>query len=209
VTLHQLQQTTFKLNTGIESHSISMPFNQGLTAHWQQSNDNDIDSILTPLCDWLFDIASLTKRLSKQCNQFDVYVISQDQYQLSQQERDLFSTHDITCREVLLLCDGVPQVYARTLIPKETLEHANEQLKSLGNTSLGEILFSDHSMRRSTIEVCNINEHSALHTMSQQLSLPLSTQIWGRRSMFYLQDYPLSVAEFFLPGAMAYHKALL
>jgi len=186
-----------------------MPFEQGLTAHWQSVEDDFINVIPLPLCDWLLDTASLTNRLSKQCHKFGVQVISPNQNQLSQQERDLFSTDDIRCREVLLLSDEIPQVYARTLIPETTLKYANQQLKSLGNTSLGEVLFKDPSMRRGTIEVCSLNNDSTLNTMSQQLLLPACSQIWGRRSMFYLQDFPLSVTEFFLPGSMAYHKELL
>jgi len=209
VTLHQQHSSNLKLAIEPKFQSLTMPFEQGLTAHWQSIDHDFIDPIPSPLCDWLFDSASLTNRLSKQCHQFSVRVISSGQYQLSQQERDLFSTDDITCREVLLLCDGVPQVYARTLIPKKTLEHANQRLKTLGNTSLGEVLFKDPSMRRSTIEVCNLHNDSALNAMSQQLLLPATNQVWGRRSMFYLQDFPLSVTEFFLPGSMAYNKELL
>ncbi|MCG7532468.1 chorismate lyase [Psychrobium sp. MM17-31] len=190
-------------------HSITMPFKRGLTAHWLDAQCENLPALSEPLSNWLFDSASLTKRLVNHSNHFEVIVLNQSQSQLSPQEQELFASGDIACREVLLVCDEQAQVYARTLIPRETLNHANEQLATLGNTSLGEILFSDPSMRRSTIEVCQFNDLSPLAMMSQQLLLPSQQTIWGRRSMFYLQDLPLCVVEFFLPASYAYSKNLL
>ncbi|MGB0898752.1 MAG: chorismate--pyruvate lyase family protein [Psychrobium sp.] len=190
-------------------HSITMPFKQGLTAHWLNGQCDSVPQLREPLSDWLLDSASLTKRLTLQSESFKVIVLQQSQSSLSQQEKDLFERDDIECREVLLICDNQAQVYARTLIPKATLEHANKRLATLGNTSLGEVLFSDPSMRRSTIEVCQFNEFSPIAMMSQQLLLPAQSNIWARRSMFYLQDYPLCVVECFLPGSLAYSKSLL
>lgn len=186
-----------------------MPFKQGLSAQWYCADDECLPNIPPTLNAWLFDSASLTKRLSSQCAKFEVVLLEQSNSVVSLQERNLFDEHSIECREVLLLCDGVAQVYARTLLPQATLAHANKRLKTLGNTSLGDVLFNDPSMRRSTIEVCEFGECSTLAVMSQQLLRPKSGSIWGRRSMFYLQDYPLSVAEFFLPGGYANTKNLL
>lgn len=190
-------------------YSITMPFKQGLTAHWQSADNDCIPDISHPLYQWLFDVSSLTKRLSAHSQHFEVKILSQSQGVVSQQEQALFHAADIQCREVLLLCDGIAQVYARTLMPLSTLEHANQHLKTLGNSSLGGVLFNDPSMRRSAIEVCHFDQLSTLAMMSQQLLLPSASTIWGRRSMFHLQNYPLSVAEFFLPGAYAYSKSLL
>lgn len=176
---------------------------------WQPVESDLYKTISAPLNNWLFDTTSLTKRLLKHCQRFEVQVLSNTTSILSDEEHSMFDDVDITCREVLLICDGIPQVYARTLMPITTLNHANERLKSLTNSSLGDILFNDPSMKRSHIEVCHIESSSTLMTLGQQLSLPEVDSIWGRRSMFYLQDYPLSVAEFFLPGSYAYSKALL
>ena len=205
------QQSSLTLNTSNNSniYSITTPFEQGLTMEWQSNESKLYEVISTSLIDWLFDNASLTKRLLKHCQNFEVKVLPSTKNILSDDECSMCDDADILCREVLLICDGVPQVYARTLIPTTTFNHANEQLKSLKNSSLGDILFNDPSMKRSHIEVCNVESPSTLMTLSQQLSLPTINTIWGRRSMFYLQDYPLSVAEFFLPNSYAYSKALL
>lgn len=185
-----------------------MPFKHGLTAHWLSEDSASYAELTAPLNNWLFDSASLTKRLLNNSDTFEVLVLNQSQSILSQQELDLFDACDVQCREILLICDDTPQVFARTLIPQSTLTHANKRLQTLGNTSLGDILFNDPSMRRSTIEICQFQPPSSLSIMSQQLLLPHQSNIWGRRSMFYLQDYPLSVAEFFLPGSYAYSKSL-
>lgn len=201
------QQSSFSSTLNI--HSIAGPFKHGLTAEWQSNGSNLDEVICASLNDWLFDTTSLTKRLLKQCKQFEVKVLTNTTNVLSNEELSMFDDVEVTCREVLLICDSIPQVYARTLIPITTLTHANERLKSLNNSSLGDILFNDRSMKRSHIEICHIESPSTLMTLSEQLSLPEFDTIWGRRSMFYLQDYPLSVAEFFLPGSYAYSKALL
>lgn len=204
----QLTKPTSKTTNTSDKQSITMPFKHGLNMSWQSTNTDLFNMIETPLNNWLFDSASLTKRLLNQCKTFEVYVLDQEQSSLSIDERAMFDCDDIHCREVLLVCDGTAHVYARTLMPTATLEHANEQLKTLTNSSLGEILFNDPSMTRSNIEVCQTTSET-LKVLSQQLSLPQQDTIWGRRSMFHLNDYPLSVAEFFLPGSYAYSKALL
>jgi len=205
------QQSSLTLNTSNlpDLHSITAPFKQGLTMEWQTNEFKLGGAISASLNDWLFDTTSLTKRLLKQCQKFEVKLLTNTTNVLSNEERSMFDDIEVTCREVLLICDNIPQVYARTLMPITTLTHANDRLKSLKNSSLGDILFNDPSMKRSHIEVCLIKSPSSLMTLSEQLSLPKFDAIWGRRSMFYLQDYPLSVAEFFLPGSYAYSKALL
>lgn len=185
-----------------------MPFKHGLTMKWQPSDKDLFRVIDSPLNQWLFDHDSLTKRLLNQCTNFEVHVLANTKNNVSVDERAMFENEHIHCREVLLICDGVAQVYARTLMPESTLTHANEKLKTLNNSSLGDILFNDPSMTRSHIEICQTTS-SPLQVFSQQLALPQRNIIWGRRSMFHLSNYPLSVTEFFLPGSYAYSKALL
>jgi chorismate lyase len=51
-------------------------------------------------------------------------------------------------REVYLLCDGVPWVYARTAIPRETLTGRHRRLAYLKTRPLGAMLFADPGMAR-------------------------------------------------------------
>lgn len=103
-----------------------------------------------------------------------------------------------------MVCDGIPQVYARSLIPDNTLDATNIGLKELGNDSLGHILFQAPHAQRGAIETASFDSESTIAQLANQLNLPVCHDLWGRRSLFNLQQYPLLVSEVFLPGALAY-----
>lgn len=96
-------------------------------------------------------------------------------------------------REVHLMCDDHPVVYARTVIPVSTLVGPQKRLAHLGDKPLGAVLFSDKSMRRSEVQV------ACLKPAQVKLATANSEDIWGRRSVFRLNDRPLLVSEYFLP----------
>ena len=56
-------------------------------------------------------------------------------------------------REVQLLCNGVPWVYARTVIPRRTLSGRQSRLAHIKSRSLGAMLFADPSMRRGELQL--------------------------------------------------------
>ena len=57
-------------------------------------------------------------------------------------------------REVQLLGDGQPWVFARTLIPADTLRGRGRRLTRLGTRPLGEVLFTDPGVRRGPVNAC-------------------------------------------------------
>ncbi len=91
-------------------------------------------------------------------------------------------------REVALCIRNQPVVLARSVIPRSTLTGAERQLLVLNTKPLGEFLFSHKHMSRSKIEVKK-------GTVNQQA-------VWGRRSIFKLNNKPLLVSEFFLPSLL-------
>jgi len=182
-----------------------LPFNLGCTNQWFNQQSAITNTRSHQLDDWLFDQGSLTQRLQSHCDTFEVLVLREGISDISLQERALFTGSDIiNSREVLLLCDGQPQVYARTLIPQNTLQYANALLKTLGNKSLGEVLFSAKNMQRQPIEITSFDQDSAITTLASALSLQQEHPLWARRSMFTLDQYPLLVSEVFLPKSYPY-----
>lgn len=161
---------------------------------------------------WLFDAASLTQRLRQVCQgRFQVRVVSQQRVRPLRDERIALRMRDhehALVRMVYLLCDGQPWVFARTVIPLRTLSGAQRRLGRLGTKPLGEVLFADRSMRRSEVEVARLAPGGKLFgliatgtTAGGAINLAQQPQqIWGRRSVFYLQDKPLLVSEIFLPA---------
>lgn len=105
-------------------------------------------------------------------------------------------------RMVYLLCDGKPWVFARTVIPLRTLSGPQRRLTHLGSKPLGELLFADKTMRRGEVEVARLAAGSPVFSMAAQALKQKPGEIWGRRSVFYLQGKPLLVSEMFLPDLL-------
>ncbi|MEQ6342945.1 MAG: chorismate lyase [Gammaproteobacteria bacterium] len=158
------------------------------------------------LSSWLFDTTSLTQRLRQACHgHFQVRVMSEAQARPLRDERvtlRMRGYEGAVVRMVYLLCDERPWVFARTVIPLRTLSGPQRRLAYLGNKPLGEMLFADKSMRRSEVEVARLAAGSAVFRMATQALEHKPDEIWGRRSVFYLQDKPLLVSEIFLPDLL-------
>ncbi len=179
---------------------------------WRYQRQIPQGVIPSPMLPWLFEVDSLTQRLRQMCNgRFQVQVVRQARMRPLADERDALDmrNHEYALvRMVYLRCDEQPWVFARTVIPLRTLSGAQRRLGCLGTRPLGEVLFTDHSMRRSAVEVARLVPGSMLFELAtarataSAVTSPMqqSQDIWGRRSVFYLQGKPLLVSEFFLPA---------
>lgn len=154
--------------------------------------------------DWLIDRNSLTRRLrAKAGSSFAVRVLTQ------QWRKPLLSEADslgipfdrlVFVRQVLLLVDSKPCVFARTVIPSYVARGRLRGLTQLGARPLGEVLFSTPGMRRGAIEItCLTPAHEIYAQAARDTAVASGQPIWGRRSVFYLYNCPLLVNEFFLP----------
>ncbi|MCP3870615.1 MAG: chorismate lyase [Gammaproteobacteria bacterium] len=153
---------------------------------------------------WLRDRGSLTARIKRACSGgcFRVLVRRQGWGRPLYSEVRLLGMRQggwAIIREVELLCDGVPWVFARSLIPAVSLKGGARRLSLLGDRPLGELLFSEPGMRRGQIQVARLLPRHRLFTTAVGHQ-PAPEEIWGRRTLFYLDDYPLLVNEIFLPG---------
>ena len=178
-------------------------FPVGLNADWLTQLPVSLSPILI---DWLCDPNSLTARLKSHCQEFRVQLLGQHVEKCQPQEAcaAIPAHSDVLVREVLLYCDGLPHVFARSLIPQESLSGEQQQLGALGEQPLGQVLFNHPSLRREAIEVARFNHCSVVANLCKQLALTVDGDLWGRRSLFYVNDKPLLVAEIFLPDSLAY-----
>lgn len=160
---------------------------------------------------WLLDATSLTQRLVARCpGQFQVQVLDEGWARPSLNESRALGMKPGTVariRQVRLLCDGVPWVFARTIIPYSTLKGPVRRLHLLGSKPLGAVLFADTSMRRGELEIAAIGKGSALYQDAMRAQRSKPATIWGRRSVFYLSGKPLLVNEIFLPGLSSRKQA--
>ena len=161
------------------------------------------------LLSWLLDKNSLTARLKEHCQIFRVELLGQQIQACSAAEAcaDILEGEQVLVREVLLYCDNKPQVFARSLLPLASLTGSEQALANLGTQSLGQVLFNNPSLERRSIEIAAFDKHSSVAILSQKLKLVVEQTLWGRRSIFVVENKPLMVAEVFLPEAFAYQAA--
>ncbi|AWF83577.1 chorismate lyase [Microbulbifer sp. A4B17] len=154
-----------------------------------------------PLVPWLTYSGSLTAALKQQSSgDFYVRVLYQGWQAPRCEESLVLGLHHgnrALIREVLLYGCGQPWVYARSVLPERSLQGKSRNLRSLDTRPLGELLFSEPGIRRGEITL-NLLQKSP---ESQYCELGgKSPEVWGRRSVFWLRDKPLLVAEAFLPN---------
>jgi chorismate lyase len=154
------------------------------------------------LRDWLFDPTSLTRRVREACTgKFRVRVERQDWGRPRLDEYRALALRmprRALIREVHLLCDERPWIFARTIIPASTLRGPQRRLLRLGARPLGAVLFADPRMRRGPVEVAEIPLGHPLYAAAVHGLSSRPAAVWGRRSVFWMNDKPLLVAEIFL-----------
>lgn len=158
------------------------------------------------LIDWLLDPSSLTARLKSCCSEFRVEVLGQkiEKCNALEANEDIAFGEQVLVREVVLFCDNKPQVFARSLLPLNSLSGAEQQLAELGQQPLGQVLFNDPHLVRKCIEVAHFEQTSHLAQLVNALGMRQEHILWGRRSVFILKNKPIMVAEVFLPNSYAY-----
>lgn len=158
-----------------------------------------LGSELAPIRSWLLDDGSLTQRLIDTGREFSLDRLSQRWQKPLEDERlalGIPPREKALIREVILLLDDEPMVFARSVFPVSTLTGPLLRLRRLARQSLGAFLFARKDMRRSPFEIARVPADSMY--LPPQLSQ--SEPIWARRSCFQVADKPILVAEAFLAG---------
>lgn len=161
---------------------------------------------------WLEDRGSLTRRLQTASGgNFAVQVLRQEFALPTASEAralDLAQRRWALIREVVLIGYDMPWVYARSVLPFSTLSGRLRHLRQLSNRPLGQVLFNAGNMRRDPVQIARLPSTALpekLTAATAALDRPQPTLLWGRRSVFRVDDKPLLVAEFFLPGFDPYN----
>ncbi|MEM5509308.1 chorismate lyase [Pseudoalteromonas sp. AS71] len=171
-----------------------------ISANWQPTS---YVSDLSPLeQEWLFEPNSLTAKLKSKSQIFSVRVLSEQLFTLSLEQKLLLNSAAKTAinREVLLLCDNKPMVYAQSWLPKND---SSNPLHNMGERPLGDVIFQDPALNRTDIEIAYFDAKHPVQQLVAKLNLP-EKNLLGRRSVFSLKEYKFLVCEVFLPGAYLY-----
>lgn len=107
-------------------------------------------------------------------------------------------------REITMGCDHRNWLFARTVIPLDTLRGNAKRLTRIDKTPLGKILFGRrHAIRRSMqLDLINPELESML-----KFDIPEDLMLWRRQSIFELKSGPLMISEIFLPDCPIYSSS--
>lgn len=156
------------------------------------------------LLSWLVDPGSLTARCVKSCRDFRVRVLRAGAGQPLADESRLLGIRPgqrAWVREVLLECDGVPVIYAHTVLPVQPRGPLTRWLAGLGSRSLGSLLFSHPGFKRSPLQFGRLDgRHVLFHRAKRQIAAGRVLFLWARRSAHSLGGQSVLVTEVFLPA---------
>ncbi|QIM63860.1 4-hydroxybenzoate synthetase [Pasteurellaceae bacterium Orientalotternb1] len=137
---------------------------------------------------WLWHTDSLTQKLQQACTELTVEITQQGWQAVSSEQKFANFLPNLTAcqltwlREVVLKADGVPVIFAQTVLPQETIDAVAQDVLDLGDQPIGLWLFPQHPQRIS------------LEWMQDD-----TTGLYARRSVLSLKGYPLAIYELFLP----------
>ena len=105
-------------------------------------------------------------------------------------------------REIVMHCDGMPGLYAETIVPDDTAAQY-PWIKSLGTQPLGKGLQVVDNVSRSEFEFAYIPTEGLAEVPASFLSNDLATKnsghgLWARRSTYTINGYDLFLIEVFL-----------
>lgn len=150
---------------------------------------------------WLVDSGSLTARLKIHYRNFAVMPVTVKYAKANKDEATLLRlpAHKIALiRDVLLMGNNQPVVFAHSVLPRASLHGAWRGLGKLGNKPLGATLFANPKVRRTPLEYKKLPRH---HPISMRVAKHLNIspkELWARRSMFQLNCAKILVTEVFL-----------
>ena len=137
---------------------------------------------------WLLEDGPITEKI-KSSEVFKLNLLIDEIDKVEDSEADFLGENlgMIKTREVILMGNDEPKVFARSLIPLVTIEKGFARLGELGTRPLGDILFEKEIFKRTKIVFAKFRNDKKL--------------FWGRKSKYIVNNHPLSVMEVFLIDA--------
>ena len=156
-----------------------------------------------PLRPWLTDESSLTARIAARCGALGVRVLRVGRMLPNEDERRLIGLARgqlAWLREVLLLADGQPVVFAHTVLAPRHLRGPWRMAAGVGGRPLGAALFANPKIVRGALHCERLTADHPLHRRAETALGARLPTLWARRSRFLNRGRPLLVTEVFLPG---------
>jgi chorismate--pyruvate lyase len=154
---------------------------------------------------WLTDASSLTARIATRCTELRVRVLHTGPSRPMEDERRLVGLarkRHAWSREVLLVADGVPVVFAHTVLAPRNLRGHWRMAAGMGGRPLGAALFAQPRIVRGPLHCERIGFRHPLHARAERALGRNLPDLWARRSRFLYGGKPLLVTEVFLPEVL-------
>ena len=161
------------------------------------------------LLPWLRDRGSLTRRIQSRCERFSVRNVKSTLARIAPDEYAILGVAPkrlAWSREVFLCADDTPVVFAHSACAAENLSGAWQDLRGIGNSPLGALLFSHPRIDRRPLHYKTLRRHHPLFIRAAAGLDNPPDRLWARRSLFYLYNAPLLVTEVFLPDILHLKK---
>lgn len=156
---------------------------------------------------WLTDNTSLTMKLIAHSTHFRVQKLRQ-QHSLCLADEcgavGLPRRSYIQEREVLLVCDGRPVVYAHTIVPLSSTALDWPFFGSLGERSLGSTLFGDPRVWQGRLHYARLQaQHPLVRRALKSINdNAIRFPLFARRCLYRRRKGQLLVTELFLPSVL-------
>ena len=150
---------------------------------------------------WLAEPGSLTARLQVHCSVFRVQRLAQYVGRASGEERRLLGLsrmQPVWCREVLLWCDAMPVIVARTIVRQSAVRRDWPFFHGLGQRSLGARLFVDPQVRRLPLRHACLSSEHPLRQLVKRTVPDAPQNAYARNSVFVRKHGRMLVTEVFL-----------
>ena len=154
---------------------------------------------------WLLDRGSLTQRLRAKSAAFGVEGVHQKWARPQPDEACLLGLpprQHALLREVRLCCNQQMVVFAHSVLPRRSLRGAWHGLERLGARPLGEALFNNPAVVRTSMRYRKLSAANPLFRRALAGMANAPSHLWARRSVFMLRGASILVTEVFLPGVL-------
>lgn len=198
--------------------SVAAPPPQPRAGAWHAHLPFDV-AIPPNLRRWVTGEGSLTARLMAASGEFRVRRLAQSpQRPFADEWQALGLARPVPAitREVLLICDEAPAIFAHTIVAPEHAPRDWPFLRGLGERPLGGALFVDPRVRREPFQFARLRpDHPLRQALARAVpALAREPMLTARRSVFRRGGGAMLVTEVFLPdllerpapAAVRYHR---
>ena len=159
-----------------------MQFNK-LTSWMSETKSLKVEN--NEILSWLNEPGSITSRI-KSFSDFKLKLLRDGPGEVDASEDDLIISNykENNIREVLLYSNEEPLIYAKSIIPLETIRLGLGILGNLKENPLGDILFSNPEIKKKYMLFAKFESNKKI--------------FYGRKGIYTVKGYPFSVCEIFL-----------